>query len=114
MIKKKTRVKIEDPALMNGVFEGNLAYGRCENNRPKQGVDFPAERDEEGKPTNLPVNRLVLVRPRDPRVWSKDKKIKKPTADNTTHFQNYVLRAYLKQIKLNKSNFHLKIDKSKL
>lgn len=108
MPKYKIR-KLIDRSTGNGVFHGDLAYGRCNGRVPLKGQDFTAQISGDGTPRNIPVAPLVLVRRRDPRMWAKDKQLKK-TKRKTGHSQtmvNYIISQYLRTNL--KSNFHLKV-----
>jgi hypothetical protein len=64
------RTVFEDRALGTGVFEGDLKYGRCHGRNFNRHKDYAANR-EEGSATNIAAAPLLLIRGRDPRVWSK-------------------------------------------
>jgi len=81
-----------DYAPGTGVYEGDMRYGRANGNVPDKHGDYPANR-ENGVATNQPVVVLPLVQQRDPRVWTRDERVKeaKKSLDNSQHGINYLL-----------------------
>lgn len=75
-----TKTTFDDPALGNGVYVGDLKYGRCNGTNLNKHHDYPAN-PEGGKATNLPAVPLVLKTQRDPAVWGKRTKQKKVSAN---------------------------------
>lgn len=81
--------KILETAPKDGVFKGDLKFGRCLGHNPSRSDHAGLE--------NAPVAPLVLVQPRDGFVWSKDSRVKE-VRKNVTHSQyltNLVVDKYV-------------------
>lgn len=100
--------KINDPSLRTGVFIGDLAYGKCNGNMPERNGDYTGS-------INEPVCKLVLVQPRDPRIWSKDPMVKEARkyVVNDQFLIHGVVKAYMDNVKTMRSNMHLTVGKQR-
>lgn len=101
--------QINDPSLRTGVYEGNLAYGRCNGNMPDKHGDYSGAH-------NKPISPLTLIRTRDPNVWKRDPLVKEARKFmiETQSLKNGVINAYMENLKRLRANFHLTVGKHKM
>jgi len=109
------RTQLKDPHPTRGVFEGDLAYGRAFGNNPDKRKDYAADRVD-GVAQNKPIAPLVLVAPRDPELWRRDKRVVKAkrTLDNSQHGVNQMIKSYYEMLDYMKANIHLTVGKTRL
>lgn len=108
--------KIVDQSTNKGVYKGDLAYGRANGNVPVRGRDFTAEPDEDGNARNLPAAPLILVKERDPNVWTKDPMIKQVKRD-VGQFQysiNQFINSYRENADHLRANIHVTVGRQRL
>lgn len=82
--------KLNDPSPRTGVYTGDLRYGRLNGTEAVKGRDFPSNKGE-----NLPILPLVLQRKRDPRLWTKDERVKEARKQQSSqHSINYIIENF--------------------
>jgi hypothetical protein len=85
-----TKTNFNDPALGNGVYAGDLKYGRCNGTTINKHHDYPADCNSDGKAVNHPAVPLVLAHQRDPSLWRN--KTKKPNIKrNSQDFKDQIM-----------------------
>jgi hypothetical protein len=121
MSKPPTLLLFEDESPHNGIYEGNLAYGRVNHLDPTSRSDISAMRDKNGRPRNKPRFCLQPIKKRAKDVWSKTpsaknklKRSKSRVGPPNSTFQTLVLhffKYYNHHNKL-KSNIRVRIGNS--
>jgi hypothetical protein len=111
-----SKTKVVDYALGTGVYTGDLKYGRANGRVVEKGRDFPANYTN-NKATNEPLVPLVLVRPRDPEVWTSERQLVKKAKQKVSNFQhavNYWIESFQQNKQTLKSNIHLTVGKQRI
>lgn len=105
------RKQLVDYSPGDGIYRGDLVYGRCNGTTPVMHKDFSSD----GR--NKPIAPLVLVEKRDPEIWSKDPELKdkkKLEPDDFEYVKVHLVGRYVQNHDRLRSNIHLVVGKTRL
>jgi hypothetical protein len=108
------KVQLHDPSPGTGSYEGDLRYGRSNHGVPVHNMDFAANRNSQGQPTNPPIAGIPPAFIRDPLVWRAKCSIKAKKITNPPEFQDELVSKMLKykRFGLGKNVSHIKLGRS--
>jgi len=104
----RKKQQILETAPKDGVFKGDLRYGRCAGHTPTREDHVGLEND--------PVAPLVLVPKRDSFVWKKDPKVKemvKKNLDDSQYLKNVAIGFYVQAVKQGHAHARLTVGKQR-